>query len=155
MSEQSYSNKFGVSANAESAYKAITSEIDKWWTIESNEAVNIGDILTVGFGKPYFMSMEVEIIIPDQSLKWKVLDALMFIEGSGIKNDEWIGTKIQWNITKTSNGSEISLLHDGLVPSFECFATCKNGWDYFLGSLKNFLNTGKGYPYSDSVVDRP
>ena len=128
-------------------------EIDKWWTVDSNKAFNIGDILTVRFGEPYFMSMEVEKTILNKLLVWKVVGANMFIESGGTNNDEWVGTKIQWKISESESGSEVSLFHEGLVPSFECYDTCKNGWDYFLGSLKAFLDTGNGSPHTDALAN--
>jgi len=153
MSEQSYSKELSVSASAESVHKAITKEIDKWWTTESNEAFNIGDILMVRFGELYFMSMEVEKVIPNKLLVWKVVGANMFIEDGGKENDEWVGTRIKWKISGTESESKVSLFHEGLIPSFECYDTYKNGWDYFLGSLKEFLDTGKGTPYTDPSVN--
>ena len=151
MSEQSYSKKITVTADVEFVYKAITKEIDKWWTINSNDAVNVGDILTVKFGEPYFMSMQVEDSIPNKLLVWKVVSANMFVEGSGINNDEWVGTKIHWKLSGAERGSDISLYHEGLIPSFDCYDICKDGWDYFLGSLKAFLDTGTGSPHKDLV----
>lgn len=148
MSEQSYTKEFSVSVNAEAVYKAITREIDKWWTTDTNEAVDVNDVLTVRFGEPYFMSLEIEKCIPNTMLVWKVVGANMFIDGGATNNDEWVGTRIQWDITETESGSEVSLLHEGLVPSFECYDTCKNGWVYFLGSLKDYLDTGMGSPYT-------
>jgi len=152
MSEQSYSKELSVAASAASVFKAITKEVNKWWTMDSNEAIDIGDILTVRFGEPHFMSMEVENNIPNKLLVWKVVGANMFIEGGGTKNDEWVGTKIEWKISETESGSKVSLFHEGLVPSFECYDTCKNGWDYFLGSLKEYLNTGSGNPHTDELA---
>ena len=101
----------------------------------------------------YFMSMKVEKSIPNKLLIWKVVAANMFIEGGSTRNDEWVGTRIRWKIAETGSESDVSLLHQGLVPSFECYDTCKNGWEYFLGSLKEFLQTGKGAPYMD-VLNR-
>lgn len=152
MSEQSYSKQFSVSASTESVYQAITKQVDEWWTTQSNEAVEVGDILTVKFGEPYFMSMKVERAIPNELLMWKVVGANMFIEGGGSNNDEWVGTNIQWKISGVEQESEVLLFHEGLVPSFECYDACKNGWDYFLGSLKDFLDTGKGSPHTDTVA---
>jgi uncharacterized protein YndB with AHSA1/START domain len=153
MAEKSYSKEFTVSVNAEAVYKATTREIDKWWTVESNEASYIGDLLTVRFGEQYFMSMEVVEAIPNKLLVWKVVGANMYIEGGGTKNDEWVGTKIQWKIRETKNESEVTLFHEGLVPSFECYDTCQSGWDYFLGSLKDFLETGKGNPHKEPLAE--
>lgn len=152
MSEQSYSKKFSVSASTESVYKAITKEVNEWWTTESNEAAEIGNILTVKFGASNFMSMEVERAIFNELILWKVVGANMFIEGGGSGNDEWVGTKIQWKIAGTESGSEVFLFHEGLLPSFDCYETCKNGWDYFLASLKEYLNTGKGTPYTGAIT---
>lgn len=149
MSEQSYNKAFSVAVHPEAVYRAITREVNKWWTIQASEAADVGDLLTVRFGDPYFMSMEVEKTDPDELLVWKVVAAHMFVEGAGTGNTEWIGTRIRWNISGTENGSEVSLLHEGLVPSFECYATCKNGWDYFLVSLKRFLETGTGSPFTE------
>ena len=60
MPEQSYSKEFTVLANTEAVYKAITKEINKWWTIASNEAFNAGDILTVRFGEqPGFVTIRL------------------------------------------------------------------------------------------------
>lgn len=146
-----FKKELSVSARAKSVYKAITEEIDQWWTIDSNKAFNVGDILTVRFGEPYYMSMEVEKIIFNKLLVWKVVAANMFIEGGRTNNDEWVGTKIQWKISESENGSEVALFHEGLVPSFECYDTCINGWDYFLGSLKEFLDTGNGRPHTTAI----
>ena len=63
------------------------------------------------------------------------------------KKDEWVGTQIVWQIEESSTGSKIKFMHKGLVPMLDCYEVCKGGWGYFLGSLKNYLETGMGTPY--------
>ena len=77
----------------------------------------------------------------------------MYVVGGSTENDEWVGTEIQWKIKETENGCKITLFHEGLVPSFECYDTCYSGWEYYLGSLKDFLDSGKGDPYNEALTE--
>ena len=51
MPEQDYSTEMLVSAKPEFVYKAITKEIDKWWSELSIKALQVGEQLTVKFEK--------------------------------------------------------------------------------------------------------
>lgn len=61
--------------------------------------------------------------------------------------DKW------WNIVKYETGSKVIFTHQGLVPELECFDVCQTGWDYFLGSLKDYLETGKGNPFEEETAE--
>lgn len=149
MSEQSYSFELLVSVRPELVFNAITKEIDKWWTTSSNEASQVGDKLTVRFGETTYKVMNVTKSIKNQSISWEVTEANIDHEDFS-KTDEWVGTTINWKIEQSSNGSKVVFLHEGLVPTFECYNACQGGWNYFLESLKDFLNTGKGKPYDNN-----
>jgi hypothetical protein len=75
MSGQSYSTEILISAKPESVYKAITKDIDKWWTELLNQAVQIGDLLTVRFEKTTSWMMTVSEALPNRSLIWEVVEA--------------------------------------------------------------------------------
>jgi hypothetical protein len=96
--------------------------------------------------------MTVSEASPNRSLIWQVVEANHDLEYLS-KKDEWKGTTIKWEIIEDNNGSEVTLTHQGLVPKLECFDICRAGWNYFLGSLKDFLETGKGYPYKEASVE--
>ena len=38
--------------------------------------------------------------------------------------------------------------HLGLVPDLQCWDVCNQGWNYFLPSLKQFAETGRGTPFA-------
>ena len=152
MSGQSYSTEIQISAKPESVYKAITKDIDKWWTELSNQALQVGDPLVVRFEKTTSWVMTVSEAIQNRSLVWKVTEANHELDGISAK-DEWKGTTITWNIDETETGSKITFTHEGLVPALECYDICEAGWDYFLGSLKNYLETGKGNPYQQAITE--
>jgi uncharacterized protein YndB with AHSA1/START domain len=152
MSGQSYTAEILISARPESVYKAITNEIDKWWTVLSNRALQVGDRLVVRFEKTTSWVMTVSQAIPNRSLAWNVAEANHDLECI-TRKDEWKETNIIWKIAGNETESTVTLTHQGLIPSLECYEICQSGWGYFLGSLKNYLETGKGYPYKETTSE--
>ncbi len=146
MSAKDSVNVIIISASPEKIYKAITEEIDRWWTALSNNASNAGDALIVRFEGSTKWTMTVTQTIPNQSLDWAVIDAHHDLADLN-KKDEWKGTTIQWEIEENEIGSKVTLTHQGLVPQLACFDICHAGWRYFLGSLKAYMETGKGNPF--------
>jgi len=96
--------------------------------------------------------MTVSEAFPNRSLAWKVTEANHDLEDIA-KKDEWQGSTIKWEILENETGSKITLTHEGLIPALECYEICEAGWGYFLGSLKDYLETGKGNPYRQSIAD--
>ena len=151
MKNKSYEAEIKISASPEAVYHALTSQIDKWWTESSNEAGQVGDKLVVSFEKTTCWQMIVTEASKNQLLVWQVLQAYHDLENIA-KKDEWKGTTIRWEILATNAGSKLMLTHQGLVPELQCYEICQSGWHYFLGSLKGFLETGKGHPYKAAAA---
>ncbi len=146
MSTTDYSRAFQVGASPALVFNAITVEIDKWWTIYSNIADKLNAKLTVRFGETTFKEMLVTELDENKKVTWKVIKAFIDI-GELSKKDEWVDTEIVWEITPIQQGSKIHFVHKGLIPEFECYSACEGGWNYFLDSLKNYLETGQGTPH--------
>jgi hypothetical protein len=67
---------------------------------------------------------------------------------AGLTNKaEWVGTKLIWTITAADQRTTLTFLHQGLNENFECYNLCEADWDYFIGSLQYYLETGKGTPH--------
>ncbi len=90
LSGKGYSSEILISAKPESVFKAITKDIDKWWTELSNQTLQVGDKLVVRFEKTTSWVMTVSEILQDRSLVWKVAEANHDLEGI-TKKDEWKG----------------------------------------------------------------
>ena len=59
----------------------------------------------------------------------------------------WKSTEIIFDIARTGGLTEVRLTHEGLVPEYECYEACSDGWStYVNGSLRNLIATGKGDP---------
>ena len=152
MSSASYSTKFLVSASPQAVYKAVTSDIDSWWTEIANDVCNVGDRLIVRFEKTTSWVMTLSEAIPHRSVIWEVVEANHDLEVLA-RRDEWEGTTIVWTIREDEGGSRITFVHKGLSPALDCFEICASGWTYFLGSLKSYLETGRGRPFRKASDD--
>ncbi len=149
MVNQNYSNQIQINTNPELVFNAITKEIDKWWTELSNNINQIGDQLVVQFEDSTSWVMDVIEFSVNHSIAWHVTSARHNLESLS-KKDEWEKTTIRWKIEENGIESRVLLLHEGLTANLECYNICSNGWNYFLASLKNYLETGKGKPFKKS-----
>ncbi|MES9851030.1 MAG: hypothetical protein ABW170_04275 [Candidatus Thiodiazotropha sp. L084R] len=98
--------------------------------------------------------MRVEQLKVDRLVELVCVDAHHEHEGlpSTIQK-EWLGTKLKWVIRNLDGVTQIDFVHEGLVKELECYDICKQGWDYyFLSSLKQYLDTGTGTPYTNDNI---
>jgi uncharacterized protein YndB with AHSA1/START domain len=62
-------------------------------------------------------------------------------------NPEWLGTKLSYELTPAGAGTRVRLVHAGFAAKSEMYDNTVKGWAYFLGSLKQYIETGVGTPY--------
>lgn len=147
MVADSYTREIIVSSTPGAAYRALTSEFDKWWTAGSGPVNSEGDTVTFKFDTTYW-AMRATKLVPEKSVEFECIEAHHVHEGlpASIRK-EWEGTKLIWTIQQQGDKTKISFTHEGLVPSLDCYKICEIGWDhFFVNSLKNYLDTGEGYP---------
>jgi hypothetical protein len=44
-------------------------------------------------------------------------------------------------------GCDPQFRHEGLRPSLECYDQCRAGWDQYLPSLRDYLESGAANPF--------
>ncbi|MDQ2904086.1 MAG: SRPBCC domain-containing protein [Chloroflexota bacterium] len=59
---------------------------------------------------------------------------------------QWAGTSVTWNLTPVQNGTKLVFTHDGFAQVDEAYKKIQGNWEYFLDSLKSYLETGQGTP---------
>ena len=147
MFANSYTREIIVSNTPSAAYRALTTEFDKWWTVSSGRVTAEGDIITFRFN-PTYWTMRVTKLVPNKCVELECTEAHHIHEGlpaSVLK--EWERTKLKWDIQQEGNKTKISFVHEGLVPSLNCYEICEMGWDhFFVNSLKKYLDSGEGNP---------
>lgn len=144
MKNQSYSNSITTPLSPQETFERI-SYVNKWWAknFEGNTK-NVGDVFIVRFKNGDMYKMKVAEIIPNKKIIWDVIGADQTWHDN---RDEWVGTKIIWKIVPQNKGTAVEMTHEGLVPEFECFEACNQGWNYLLHqSLQSLFDKNKGMP---------
>lgn len=142
MGTKDFTTSITLHKTASEAFDAINN-VRGWWhgEIEGNtDALN--DEFDYRFEHFHYSRQKVTELIPGKRIVWLVTDSnLGFTENKS----EWTGTRIIFDITETNGNTEIRFTHEGLVPSFECYSDCSNGWTMLVQqSLQNLLTEGKG-----------
>ncbi len=148
-----YQAETSLSAPVASVYQALTTEpgIRAWWTAASEVGSAIGDRVSIRFGTT-FKVMRIEHLLQDVAVRWKVIEAHLDVPGL-TRMDEWVGTEIRFELEPVSTSiTRLRIEHIGLTPEVECYGICSQGWSQFLASLKSYVETGTGTPYSDAAI---
>ena len=121
------------------------SRVSEWWATHfEGSSQKLDDVFTVRFGNGDMYKLKVSEMIPDQKIIWDVIDCY---QGWNKNHTEWLGTEIVWEVSPQKENVEVKMAHLGLVPEFECFSNCSQGWNYLLQkSLFRFLTENKGLP---------
>jgi uncharacterized protein YndB with AHSA1/START domain len=144
MSDQSFTTTFTVEQPASRVFDAVN-DVRGWWAEElDGDTVRVGDEFTYRYGDVHRCRIRITESSPGEKVTWLVLDNYFnFTEDS----TEWTGDTITFDITETGGGTELRFTHHGLVPAYECFSACYDGWTHYVGSsLRNLITTGQGQP---------
>lgn len=142
MNDQNFTISFSVDQSPGEVFVAIN-DVRGWWAgVIEGSTDKLGDEFTYSYQDLHRSTQKITELIPGKKVTWRVVDAsLSFVENKS----EWTGTEISFDIAKKGNETEIRFTHVGLVPEFECFNDCSNGWSFYIdGSLRSLISTGKG-----------
>ncbi|AWI27039.1 SRPBCC family protein [Flavobacterium pallidum] len=115
-------------------FRAIVN-VRAWWSGYYNEEIT-GDTeklhdefsFRAGDGAHYSKHKLIEVI-PDKKVVWLTTDgALSFVE----KKDEWVGTKIIFEISEKDGETQLTFTHEGLTPELPCYDSCAPAWSQYL-----------------------
>ncbi len=142
MTASNYTTSIVVSNSPKEVYQAINN-VRGWWQGEIEGSTGKpGDEFSYRMKTFHFSKQKVVELIPNQKVVWEVTDSNLSFTS---KKNEWTGTKIIFEIIEINNQAEIRFIHEGLVPTFECYGDCSNGWSKLIQeSLYSLITTGKG-----------
>ena len=144
MNDQNYTTTFTVDQSPAEVFAAINN-VRGWWSelIEGN-ADKLGAVVYYHHKDLHRCTFQITEFVPSKKVVWHVLQNYFpFVQDK----TEWTGTEIVFEIAKKGDKTELHFTHVGLVPSYECFNVCSDGWGtYIKGSLRNLIATGKGQP---------
>lgn len=132
--------EFTTTVSPERVFSALTQqdEIARWWTDDLSVKPEAGSPAEFRFRQRAFvLQLEIAELDANKTVSW-----LSRQNPAG-----WSNTRVTWQLTPTANGgTELVFTHDGFVPGSPEAQQVNGIWEYFLGSLKSYLETGQGTP---------
>jgi hypothetical protein len=152
MDNQNFTTTFLVDQTAREAFAAINN-VRGWWSEEiEGKTDELGAEFRYHFKDIHRCKLKIIEFIPNKKVVWHVLDNYFsFTQDKA----EWKDTKISFEIAEKGGKTEVRFTHIGLVPHYECYNVCSDGWStYINGSLQNLMTTGKGQPnVGEAITD--
>ena len=149
---ENYQAKIRVLASQDVSFQAIATQMDKWWTSTIEGGLErVGDKVTARFPPDYgYWTFKALVLRKSSRLEMICVDAHHRVEGQPEEIDqEWLGTKILWELEVVGDETEITMTHDGLTPKLNCWGICLDGWNHFFKfSLKAYLDGAEPSPHT-------
>ena len=128
-----------IAAAPESVWGALTQqdEIVQWWAYEARVKPEVGSLGEFRFRPPAgVLQFEVAELDQDEKVHW--------ISRQG--PPQWAGTSVTWQLEPVHNGTRVVFRHEGFENKDDVYEQTRGNWNYYLVSLKSYLETGKGAP---------
>ena len=144
MSKKDFTTTISVNQSPEEVFNAINN-VRGWW---SEGVDGTTDKVNAEFDYHYqdihVCKLKIIELVPNAKVVWHVVkNHFNFTKDE----QEWTGTKIYFEITRKGGEIELRFTHVGLVPEYECFEVCREGWtNYIESSLHDLITTGRGAP---------
>lgn len=145
-----FTTAYAVDQTPEEVFNSINN-VRGWWSENiEGDTDKLGDEFIYSFKNVHRCKLKIEELIPGEKVVWHVLDN--YFDFTKDKT-EWIGTRIVFEISKKDNKTQLRFTHVGLVPEYECYGACSDGWtQYINGSLRSLITTGKGQPNEGEAI---
>lgn len=141
MKSRDYTTAIRVNVSPGKAFDAIN-DVRGWWAGEiKGTTAKVGDEFTYAYENFHRTKQRVIELVPGKKVAWLVLKgSLNFVENKS----EWDGTRIEFEIARKSEKTEIRFTHVGLHPELECFDACSNAWGSLVKTcLRDLIVSGK------------
>jgi uncharacterized protein YndB with AHSA1/START domain len=140
-------HRVGIKSSPDAVYKALATRegVAGWWTNNTQGESKVGGLLKFSFsaGGSEIGGFEMKVLElqPAKRVLWQVVGG----------PEEWIGTKISFELKQESDYAIVLFKHQGWKEPVEFMHHCSTKWAIFLMSLKSLVETGKGAPNPDDV----
>ena len=144
MKTQDFNTSFSVDQTPTEVFNAVNN-VRGWWSERiDGDTDQLNDEFTYQRWELHKCTMKLIEVVPDKKVVWLVLDNYFSFTKD---QTEWVGTKIEFEISEKGGKTQLHFTHRGLVPAYECYDICFDAWaSYIKGSLQNLITTGKGQP---------
>lgn len=144
MHTQNYTTTFSVRRSPEQVFDAAI-DVRSWWSEQiEGRTDGLNEVFNYHYQDVHRCRIRIVEFIPHTKIVWLVEDNYFnFVDDKS----EWKDTKIIFEIQSEGVETRLTFTHEGLVPSYECYAICADSWEnYIQGSLTDLILLGKGNP---------
>jgi uncharacterized protein YndB with AHSA1/START domain len=137
----SIKDELQIQATAGDVYAALTQQAGYrgWWNAVAEVPDAVGAEVQLRFvkdGSPVNMRFRIDNLQPSVGVKWTCIAHDM---------PSWVGTTLDWKLSEQAGGVLVSFEHAGWKDGGP--DAVAQGWKHFLGSLKSYVESGKGQPW--------
>ena len=144
MTSPDFKTTFSVDQTPEAVFDAITN-VRGWWSGEIEGRTDcLGAEFTYRYKDVHRSTQRITEFVRGKRIVWRVSDSsLSFVKHP----NEWDDTEIMFDIFDDNGKTGVRFTHRGLVPRFECYDACSNGWDMLInGNLRKLIATVEPQP---------
>jgi uncharacterized protein YndB with AHSA1/START domain len=137
-------HRITIKAPPDRVYRAISTAegVRNWWTRDADlDSAEGGTGEFRFYGGTNVKTVRIEKLAHPEEVQWTVL--------SSKSQPFWEGTTITFHLRPDESGTVLSFFHRGFKEESEGFAMVTTGWAYFLVSLQQYLEKGRGAPSPD------
>jgi hypothetical protein len=149
MQNHDFTSTFFVEETPGEVFTAINNP-RRWWSEEITGSTDeVDKVFNYHFEDIHECKLKVLELVPGKKVVWHILDNnFKFIKDK----TEWINTKVVFDIAEEGGRTKMVFTHVGLVPEYECYDVCYQGWTHYIQtSLKNYISIGEGNPNRSGV----
>jgi uncharacterized protein YndB with AHSA1/START domain len=127
-----------IAAAPETVYKAITEQegLTSWWAAQAVVQPQVGSVAECGFSGGFAIRMELTNLEPGRKVYWTVKDGV----------PDWIGTHVTYDLTPVDSSTRVRFGQRDFASAEGSLASASLNWAWYLISLKDYIETGKGRP---------
>jgi uncharacterized protein YndB with AHSA1/START domain len=140
-----YQKTIWIKASPDAVFDAITSlsGLTAWWTHATGSSEAGGELRFL-FDTPDPCVMRVDEALRPTSVQWTVTECAFL--------PDWVGTRPTFAIIGIEeNESRLEFRHHGLTSQLDCIDMCRRGWDHFIESLCDYVESGHGSPFGSAA----
>jgi hypothetical protein len=137
MKKQDFNRVILVDQTPKQAFDAINN-VRAWWEGDIQGPTDqLGGAFSYRYKEFHYSKQKLVELVPDKKVVWLVTESsINFVKDK----NEWLNTKIIFEITPKDGKTQISFTHEGLTPQMECFNDCSGAWSGIISkSLKQHL----------------
>ena len=128
-----------IAALPDTVYKAITEQegLTSWWAAQAVVQSKVGSVAEFSFlGGRFVVKMEITKLEPGRTVYWTVKDGV----------PDWLDTRVTYDLIPVGSGTKVRFGHRDFASAEGSLASASYNWAWFLTSLKDYIETGKGRP---------